>query len=267
MSFANILGQLLQQGMAGQTRSRLERSVGSQQGGGLDQMLGGLLGSLGGGGRSGTGGGTQLDGLLGLAKDFLGQQQAGGLTGSQVGGIGALAGALLGGGRGATKGALGGSAMAILGTLALKALQAKMAQPSGAGAQAAQLDIPQNQLESLADPATERLLVRAMIAAAKADGVVDEQEMERIAGKVGSDGVTPEERQLVMDELRKPLDMAALVADVPNPLVAAEVYAASLLAIEVDTAEEQAYLRQLAQALRLDAATVARLHEMTGVSA
>jgi len=271
MSFGNIVGQLLQQGMASQTRNRLERSAGSQaQGGGLDQMLGGLLGSLGGGAGAGpgtsapAGGSSQLDGLLGLAKQYMGNKQVGNLTGGQVGGIGALAGALLGGGKGAAKGALGGSAMAILGTLALNALQARMANQA-AGAAPAQLDVTQAQMQTLVDPATERLIVRAMVSAAKADGTVDAQEMERIVGKIGMDGVTPEERQLVLDELRRPLDIAGLVADIPNPLVAAEVYAASLLAIDVDTAEEVAYLKKLAQALRLDPQTVARLHEMTGV--
>ena len=50
-------------------------------------------------------------------------------------------------------------------------------------------------------------------------------------------------------------------------MVAAEVYAASLLAIELDTPAEAAYLRQLAQALRLDGATLSRLHEITGATA
>ena len=68
-------------------------------------------------------------------------------------------------------------------------------------------------------------------------------------------------------ELRRPLDLAALVAEVPNEMVAAEVYAASLLAIELDTPAEAAYLRQLAQALRLDGATLSRLHEITGATA
>ena len=75
-----------------------------------------------------------------------------------------------------------------------------------------------------------------------------------------------EEKQFLISELRAPLDLAALVADVPNEMVAAEVYAASLLAIDLDTQEEVAYLRQLAQALRLDGATVARLHQITGAT-
>jgi uncharacterized membrane protein YebE (DUF533 family) len=103
-----------------------------------------------------------------------------------------------------------------------------------------------------------------MIAAAKADGRVDNQELERIVGKIGTDGVSDEERRFVSEELRRPVDIAGLAAAATSPVVAAEVYAASLLAIEADTPEEAGYLRDLAAALGLDAATVARLHELTG---
>jgi uncharacterized membrane protein YebE (DUF533 family) len=57
------------------------------------------------------------------------------------------------------------------------------------------------------------------------------------------------------------------VRDVPNQEVAIEVYAASLLAIEVDTPAEQAYLRALAQRLGLDAGTVQHVHQTLGVPA
>lgn len=270
MSFANIVGALLQQGMAGQSRSRLERTVGPQGlgaagGGGIEQMLGSLLGGLGGSSAGGGGGsaGSGLGSLIGLAETFLGSKQAGNLTGGQLGGLGALAGALLGGGGKSVKGALGGSAMAILGALAVNALQGRLAG-GGEASEVQTQGLSPAQLQTLADPATERLIVRAMISAAKADGQVDEQEMERIAGKIGTDGITPEERQMVLDELRRPLDLGALVAEVPSQIVAAEVYGASLLAIDIDTEEEVTYLRQLARSLNLDAATVARLHELTG---
>jgi uncharacterized membrane protein YebE (DUF533 family) len=106
--------------------------------------------------------------------------------------------------------------------------------------------------------------VRAMIAAAKADGTIDEQEKARILGKVDEDGTTEAERRLVDEELRRPTNIASLVVEVPNQVVAAEVYGASLLAIDIDTDEEKAYLRELAKQLQLDTATVARLHELTG---
>lgn len=274
MSFANIVGALLQQGMAGQSRSRLERTVGSQGlggagGAGIEQMLGSLLGGVSGSaadrGAGGSAGG--LGGLMNLAENFLGNKQAGNLTGGQLGGLGAIAGALLGGGGKSVKGALGGSAMAILGAMAVKALQGRATGAGGEAGLPQDQSVSAEQFQALADPATQRVIVRAMISAAKADGRVDEQEMERIVGKIGTDGVTPEERQWVLEELRRPADLNALVAEVTNPIVAAEVYAASLLAIDVDTEAEVAYLARLARALRLDASAVAQLHELTGTPA
>ena len=65
--------------------------------------------------------------------------------------------------------------------------------------------------------------------------------------------------------MRRPLNLKSLLRDVSNPQMAAEVYAASLLAIEVDTPAERDYLRQLAQGLGLDKGVVQRLHLTLGV--
>lgn len=194
-----------------------------------------------------------------MARDFLGNKQAGGLSGAQLGGLGALAGALLGGGGKSMRGALSGTAVALLGSLALNALQAKR---SGQASPVQGLDA--TAMQALAAEDTQRLMVRGMIAAAKADGVIDQAEMGRIMGKIGDDGVTGEEKQMVMDELMRPLNLEALAAEVPNEAVASQLYAASLLAIEVDTPQEIDYLRRLAAALNLDQTTVACLHELTG---
>lgn len=258
MNLGNILGQILQQGMGQQGRSRLDHAVGA---GGIGDVLGGLLGGRAAGGGGGMGGG------LG---DLLGGVLGGGRGGSAAGGLGDLLGGLLGGGATGSAGARSGggnAGMAILATIAMAALknwtdgrraQAAMA-PDTAGFAAPEL-------ESMTAPATEELVVRAMISAAKADGEVSEDEIQRIVGRVGADGLSEEEKQFLIAELRRPLDLAALVAEVPNEMVAAEVYAASLLAIQLDTPAEAAYLRQLAQALRLDGATLSRLHEITGAT-
>lgn len=265
MSFANIIGQFLQQGISEQSRSRLNQALGSLEldgaGGKLEQFLGNLLNGNGNDGRRNTASTGSSNGLLNLIRSFFGSKQTDNLTGGQLTGIGALAGALLSGGTRASKGALGGSAMAILGSLALNALKGRLAA-SNTSAGAA--DIDRHAMEAINDPNTQRLIVRAMIAAAKADGVIDEQENARILGKVGEDGVTESERQLVEEELRRPADIAALVAEVPNQVVAAEVYSASLLAINVDTEKEENYLRELAKRLSLDAVTITRLHKLTG---
>lgn len=306
MSLGNILGQILQQGMSGQGRSRLDHAVGA---GGIGDLLGGLLGGQGGGGGAAGGGlgdllgaalgggrtnagagagglGDLLGGALGGGRsnagagggglgDLLGGALGGATGGGRPaagGGLGDLLGSVLGGGR--TGGASGGTSsggstagMAILATIAMAALKNwtdnRREQASMAGAAAG---FAPEDLETMTAPDTEALMVRAMASAAKADGRIEEDEVQRIVGKVGSDGLSEEEKQFLISELRAPLDLAALVADVPNEMVAAEVYAASLLAIDLDTQEEVAYLRQLGQALRLDGATVARLHQITGAT-
>jgi uncharacterized membrane protein YebE (DUF533 family) len=72
-------------------------------------------------------------------------------------------------------------------------------------------------------------------------------------------------QEFVRTEMGRPLDLKALLREIPNPQMATEVYAASLLAIEVDTPEERDYLRQLAQGLELDEGAVQRLHLTLGV--
>jgi uncharacterized membrane protein YebE (DUF533 family) len=68
-----------------------------------------------------------------------------------------------------------------------------------------------------------------------------------------------------MAEMARPLDLASLVGQVRGPEEAVEVYAASLLAIEVDTAAERDYLARLARSLGLDAGVVGEVHRALGV--
>jgi len=112
---------------------------------------------------------------------------------------------------------------------------------------------------------TALLLIRAMISAAKADGEIDAKEMQGIIERLEQAGASAEERAFVMTEIAKPLDLDGLVAQVGSPQLAPEVYAASLMAIDVDTPEEEAYLRTLAEKLGLPAAQVAQLHREFGV--
>lgn len=279
MSLGNLLGQILQQGMSASGRSRLDQSMGPSGLGGIPG-LGDVLGQVLGGGRSGSAGGAGLG-------DVLGQVLGG--SGGRSGGLGDLLGSVLGGGArqpgGGLGDVLGGGAasrgsrpagaarrnpldnagVAILATIAMAALKnwtsararnMKLTEQESAQAAA--------EFAAMSTPEVERLLLLAMINAAKADGVVDEAEIQRIAGKIGEDGVTAEEKAFVVAELRKPLDLQGLVAAVPNEGVAAQVYGASLLAIDIDTPAEAQYLRQLASALRLDDGTVSRLHALTG---
>lgn len=102
-------------------------------------------------------------------------------------------------------------------------------------------------------------LIRAMIAAAKADGRIDAEERRRIVDKMAE--ADHEERAFLEAELDRPLDLEDILARVDRPEVAVEVYIASLLAIDADTDAERRYLAALARRLQLDPGTVTRLHQ------
>ena len=105
------------------------------------------------------------------------------------------------------------------------------------------------------------LLLRAMIAAAAADGHMDAAEKERIFSEAQRLDLRAEDKAMLFDELRQPVSMCQLIAQVHNPETAAEVYAASLLAIDRSRPEGQTYLRILADTLELPDGLVASLHE------
>lgn len=154
---------------------------------------------------------------------------------------------------------------ARLGTSARNVAQGGQAAP-GAQLAASAAPLPED-VAAVTSEEAERLALRAMIAAAKADGQIHPDEMDRLLGHMNADDVTEAERKFVLDEIRKSLDPSDLAKDVHNPAQAAEVYAASLLAIDVDSEAERAYLRNLAAALRLDAGVVSFLHQTTGAPA
>lgn len=255
MSLGNIIGKMISQGTSGQSQDRLRTGVSNAgQGGGIEQILGSLMRGSGGVGSAGAGGD-----LAQKARDFLGKDQAGGMSGAKIGGIGAAAGALLGGGVG---GAAKGGAMAVLGTLALKAWRDHSAQQAGTAAP--DMEPTAEEVKALTGPDTERLVLRAMIGAAQIDGHVDDAEMEKLLGRMHDDEATEEERRAAREEVQRPVDVDALGAQVSRPEVATEIYLAALMAVDIDTEAERQYFRRLATALRLDAGVVARLHKMTG---
>lgn len=109
-----------------------------------------------------------------------------------------------------------------------------------------------------------KLMIRAMIMAAKADGEIDAEERAKILDHLTD--ASDEEIAFVAAALDAPADVAVLAADAGTAM-REQVYATSLMAIRVDTPAEEAYLDQLATALGLDAATRARLHGAMGRSA
>jgi len=104
------------------------------------------------------------------------------------------------------------------------------------------------------------LLIRAMIAAAHADGVIDQAERNNILQRLQSVALSPEEHTFIVQELLAPVDLGTIVDGVGTPEQAERVYTVSLMAIDVDTEQERRYLSTLADRLGLDSATVEKLH-------
>jgi uncharacterized membrane protein YebE (DUF533 family) len=105
-----------------------------------------------------------------------------------------------------------------------------------------------------------------MINAAKADGKIDEGEAHRIVGKLQEAGADAEDQRYVLELMRQPMETETLIAAAEgHPNLAAELYAASLMAIEVDTQAEQAYLGKLASGLGLSSQVTGRIQQMVGL--
>ena len=174
--------------------------------------------------------------------------------------LGQLVNSLSGGGSRPVGGAGGVDLAGLLG-LAMTALQS-FSQRSAATGSVAPLTALAGGL-GVGQPDQQALvLVRAMINAAKADGQIDVNEQQKITAKLSEVG--QEELEFVQAELAKPLNFDFL-ADA-SPDLAVQVYAASLMAINLDTLEESQYLQQLAQGLELDAKTVNAIHAQLGLS-
>ncbi len=109
------------------------------------------------------------------------------------------------------------------------------------------------------------LLIRAMIAAANADGVIDETERSRILEKLKAVQLTEEEHGFIVHELLSPGDLESIVSQVDTPETARQVYAVSLMAIDVDTPVERDYLMALAKRTGLDDSATAAIKAELGL--
>jgi len=171
--------------------------------------------------------------------------------GAAAGGILAL---LLGTnlGRKITGPALKLGSLAALGAVAYRAFQKWQGQAGGAGSSIDQLTGPAAVARSLA-------LLKAMVAAAKADGHIDDAERSRIEGQLGTLALDPETVTFFKEELAKPLDLKDIAAGADSPAAAAEIYLTSLLVIDQQNKQERAYLDDLAKELKLTPELVAAI--------
>ncbi len=109
------------------------------------------------------------------------------------------------------------------------------------------------------------LLIRAMIAAANADGTIDEKEKSQIMNKLKGADLSEEEHAFITHELLFPGDLDSVVSQVKSSAIAKQVYAVSLMAIEVDTDQERDYLQNLAQGLKLDTDIILQINKELGL--
>jgi uncharacterized membrane protein YebE (DUF533 family) len=111
--------------------------------------------------------------------------------------------------------------------------------------------------DSMEGQRVARLILRSMINAAKADGLIDSEEKARLFDRLGQVSLSADEQAFLFETLAAPMETEALVAEVKSPAVATQVYAAALMAIDADTAVEQTYLEDLARRLGLPPALAA----------
>ncbi|MNJ39593.1 Inner membrane protein YebE [compost metagenome] len=205
--------------------------------------IGDLLGGKGGGGLgsllSGAGGGALAAGAMGL---LLGNKKARKY-----------------GGKALTYGGL-----AALGVIAYKAYgnwQAK--QGAAVQGEPQTLDrLPPAQVEQ-----HSQAILKALVAAAKSDGHVDERERALIEGEFVKLSSDQELQHWLHAELNKPLDPADVARAASTPEMAAEMYIASVMLVDEEHFMERAYLDELARQLKLDPALKSELENQVKLAA
>jgi uncharacterized membrane protein YebE (DUF533 family) len=221
MNTSSILDLLLKSGQGtGHESSGQSKNLNSPLGGLGDLLSGSGLGGM----LSGFGGGVATGGALGL---LLGNKKA-----RKVGGKVAMYGGL-----------------AALGVIAYKAYnnwQAQKAQTAYAEPQTIdRLSAPQVEEHSMA-------ILKALVAASKADGHVDVKERQLLDEELGKFSYDMELRRWFESELNKPLDPADVARAAKTPEMAAEMYIASVLIVDDENFMERSYLEELARQLKID---------------
>ena len=104
-----------------------------------------------------------------------------------------------------------------------------------------------------------------MIAAAHADGAIDQEERQRILNKFREADLSAEEHSFLVNELFSPASLENIVSQVSSEGLARQVYGVSLLAVDLDTDAERAYLQTLGQRLGLSQAERESMHQTLGI--
>ncbi|NBK38388.1 tellurite resistance TerB family protein [Pseudomonas soli] len=219
-----------------------------------------------------------LDQLLKAGQSLLQNQQGKSLSDKGSGNIGSLlsgagGGALAAGAMGLLLGnkkarRYGGKALtygglAALGVLAYKAYGNWQVRQGAGDQQPQTLDrLPPAQVEQ-----HSQAVLRALVAAAKSDGHIDDRERALIEGEFTRLDSDRELQQWLHAELNKPLDPAEVARAAQTPEMAAEMYLASVMMVDQENFMERAYLDELARQLRLDPALRLELENQVRLAA
>ena len=178
------------------------------------------------------------------------------ISGLKTGAVAAGVMALLVGtksGRKLTGSALKLGSLAAVGGIAWQAYQnwsASGAADAANGGKAQEV-LPVNELNEEAANKRSMILLKAMIAAAKADGHIDAGEMWDINQKIADFGLTGDIAGFVQNEIAAPTTPAQFAVLADTPETAAEIYLISSMLIDKDNEMESAYLDELVAALKL----------------
>jgi uncharacterized membrane protein YebE (DUF533 family) len=239
---ADILGQVLGQATSGirEGASRIDEATGASRYArdALSQATG-----------------RTPEAMMEQLKQLLANNKLG--AGAVLGGLGAL---VLGTGAGRS---LAGSAvklgsLALIGGLAYKAYQSyQQGRPfmtSGQSQHQALLAAPEGSGYEPGAVTNESaaLLVRAMIAAAAADGRIDATEQQKVLNGLGQAGLADAAEQFLAHEIKNPATVDELANAVSSPTEGVQVYTAARIAVEPDTKEEHEFLAALAERLGID---------------
>lgn len=223
MDFNSILNQVLN---GGQQITQQRKSGGT---------LGNILGNINNDTLKGFGGGVAATGLL----------------------------SLLMGKKGFGSNALQLGSMAALGALAYNAWKNYQGGQAAPASAAQGQFIPAEERSQAQTAQASELTIKAMIAAAAADGRIDTAESSAILAQIGTENA--EARAWLEQQIHNPPMPQTLAAEVGNdPALAAEIYLASRIVCGDLDRKEIVYLHELAEALHLDDALVEKLEHQAG---
>ena len=107
-------------------------------------------------------------------------------------------------------------------------------------------------------------MLQAMVAAAHADGVMDEAEERAVLDRLRGADLDQEEKFFLLDQLHRPKTIEELAAGITDLAVARTLYLLAATAVAIDTEAERAWFDRLARQLGLSREMQAFLEEQAG---